>query len=26
MVNPSSFRIWGLGALSHSFCTFEHGP
>ena len=26
MVNPSSCQIWGLGALNHSFCTFEHGP
>ena len=23
MVNPSSCRIWGLGALNHSFCAFE---
>ena len=26
MMNPSSCRIWGLGALNHSFCTFERGP
>ena len=24
MVNPSSYQIWGLGALNHSFCAFEH--
>ena len=24
MVNPSSYRIWGLGALNHSFCALEH--